>query len=183
MKKSILLLFLLVSSLLKAQQEKSDPLIVNFEAVYGLGAIYDDEKSGGVGLGAGIWLPFKDGFIELGIDLTSSASRNHGELQMLYNYPFNLVADSTVQISGYVGAGVVLGRIYNREKHFGYGVEDYNTGGVVGNIGLELKPNGSKNVFYLDAKTGIVSVPGWASNVTTPFKISLGLRFLLDKDK
>ena len=94
MKKSILLLFLLVSSLLKAQQEKSDPLIVNFEGVYGLGAIYDDEKSGGVGLGAGIWLPFKDGFIELGIDLTSSASRNHGELQMLYNYPFNLIADS-----------------------------------------------------------------------------------------
>ena len=183
MKKSALLLLLLVSGFLKSQQEKSDPLIVNFEGVYGLGAIYDDAKSGGVGLGAGVLLPFKEGFIELGLDLTSSASRNHGELQMLYNYPFNLIADSTVQINGYVGAGLVLGRIYNREKYFWNGVEDYNTGGVIGNIGLELKPNGSKCVFYLDAKTGIVSVPGWASSVKTPFKISLGLRFLLDKNK
>ena len=183
MKKSALLLLLLVSGFLKSQQEKSDPLIVNFEGVYGLGAIYDDAKSGGVGLGAGVLLPFKEGFIELGLDLTSSASRNHGELQMLYNYPFNLIADSTVQISGYIGAGLVLGRIYNREKYFLNVVEDYNTGGVIGNVGLELKPNGSKSVFYLDAKTGIVSVPGWVANVTTPFKISLGLRFLIDKNK
>lgn len=183
MKKSALLLLLLVSGFLKAQQEKSNPLIVNFEGVYGMGAIYDDAKSGGVGLGAGVWLPFKEGFMELGLDLTSSASRNHGELQVLYNYPFNLIADSTVKINGYVGAGLVLGRIYNREKYFWNGVEDYNSGGVIGNIGLELKPNGSKSVFYLDAKTGIVSVPGWVSSVRTPFKISLGLRFLLDKNK
>jgi len=180
MKKSVLLLFLLVSSLLNAQKEKNDPLIVNFEGVYGLGAVHDEAKFGGVGLGAGVWLPFKEGFIELGLDITSSASRNHGELQTLYNYPFSLIADSTVQINGYIGVGVVLGRIYNKEKYFWNGVEDYNTGGVIGNIGLELKPNGSKNVFYLDAKTGIVSVPGWASSVRTPFKISLGLRFLLD---
>jgi hypothetical protein len=46
---------------------------------------------------------------------------------------------------------------------------------------MELKPNGSKNIFYLDFKTGIVNVPGWASNVRTPFKISLGVRFVLDK--
>ena len=183
MKKLVLLLFLLVSSLLNAQKEEKDPLIVNFEGVYGLGAVYDEAKSGGVGLGAGVWLPFKEGYIELGLDITSSASRNHGELQMLYNYPFSLIADSTVQINGYIGAGVVLGRIYNKEKYFWNGVEDYNTGGIIGNIGLELKPNGSKNVFYLDAKTGIVSVPGWASSVRTPFKISLGLRFLIDKNK
>tara|TARA_B100000401_G_scaffold433358_1_gene371913 strand:- start:644 stop:1195 length:552 start_codon:yes stop_codon:yes gene_type:complete len=183
MKKSALLLLLVLSSLLKAQQEKKDALIVNFEGVYGLGAIYDEAKSGGIGFGAGVWLPFKEGYIELSLDLTSSASRNNGELQMLYNYPFNLIADSRVQINGYIGAGLVLGRIYNREKYFWNGVEDYNTGGVIGNVGLELKPNGSKSVFYLDAKTGIISVPGWASSVTTPFKISLGLRFLLDKNK
>lgn len=183
MKKSALLLFFIVSSLLKAQQEKKDALIVNFEGLYGLGAVYDDAKSGGIGLGAGAWLPFKEGFMELGLDLTSSASRNYGELQVLYNYPFNLIADSRVQINAYSGVGVVLGRIYNKEKYFWNGVEDYYTGGVIGNIGLEVTPNGSKKVFYLDGKTGIMSVPGWASSVRIPFKISLGLRFRLDKNK
>ena len=183
MKKSVLLLLIFISSLLNAQKENNNASMVNFEVVYGLGAVYDDAKPGGVGLGAGIWLPFKEGVIELGFDLTSSASRNHGELQMFYNYPFNLIADSALEITGYVGAGVVIGRIYNKEKYFWNGVEDYNTGGVLGNIGLELKPTGSKNIFYLDAKTGVVSVPGWASSVTTPFKISLGIRFMLDKDK
>ena len=150
MKKSTILLLLFISNLLNAQQEKNDPLIFNVEGLYGISAIYDHEKTGGVGLGGGVWVPFKDGFIDLGVDFTSSASRNHGELQMFYNYPFNLIADSALEITGYVGAGVAIGRIYNKEKYFGNGVEDYNTGGVLGNIGLELKPTGSKNIFYLD---------------------------------
>ena len=181
MKKSTILLLLFISNLLNAQQEKNDPLIFNVEGLYGISAIYDHEKTGGVGLGGGVWIPFKDGFIDLGVDFTSSASRNHGELQMLFNYTFSLISDSTVDLSGYYGAGIVIGRIFNKEKYFGPGIEDYNTGGVIGNIGMELKPNGSKNIFYLDAKTGVINVPGWDENVRTPFKISLGVRFVLDK--
>ena len=181
MKKSVILFLIFISSLLNAQQEKNDPLIFNVEGLYGISAVYDDGKSGGVGLGTGFWVPFKAGFIDLGVDFTSSSSRNHGELQMLFNYTFSLISDSTVELSGYYGAGIVIGRIFNKEKYFYPDIEDYNTGGVIGNIGMELKPNGSKNIFYLDAKTGVVNVPGWASNVRTPFKISLGVRFVLDK--
>ena len=181
MKKVIVSLLLVISASLVAQEGKKDPLIVNFEGVYGLGGIYDDAlESGGVGLGFGVWLPFKEGFVDLGLDLTSSASRNNGELQFLFVKPFRLLSDSTMDINGYIGAGVVLGRIFNKEDYFGPGHDDYNDGGVIGNIGLELKPVNTNYSFYLDAKTGIVSVPKWADNVTTPFKISLGLRFLLD---
>tara|TARA_B100001094_G_scaffold264279_1_gene266221 strand:- start:158 stop:718 length:561 start_codon:yes stop_codon:yes gene_type:complete len=186
MKKVIVSLLLVISVSLAAQEEKKNPLIVNVEGVYGLGGIYDDVlESGGVGLGFGVWHPFKGGFIDLGLDLTSSASRNNGELQFLFVKPFRLLSDSTMEINGYVGAGIVLGRIFNKEDYFrskGFlgPVEDYNDGGVIGNIGLELKPVNTNYAFYLDAKTGIVSVPKWADNVTTPFKISLGLRFLLD---
>jgi len=188
MKKFIVsLLLVILSSSLAAQEEKKDPLIVNVEGVYGLGNIHDHDQngSGGIGFGIGAWLPFKEGFIDLGLDFTSSASRNNGELQFLFVKPFRLLSDSTMEINGYAGAGIVLGRIFNNEDYFrdnGFlgPVEDYNDGGVIGNIGLELKPVNTNYSFYLDAKTGIVSVPKWADNVTTPFKISLGLRFLLD---
>jgi hypothetical protein len=184
MKKITVIFALLISTSLFAQEEKKDPLIVNIEGVYGLGGIYDDAlESGGVGLGFGLWLPFKEGFIDLGLDLTSSASRNNGELQILFVKNFSLLSDSTMNVNGYIGAGVALGRIFNKEDYFGPGHDDYNDGGVIGNVGLELKPVNTNYAFYLDAKTGIVSVPKWADNVTTPFKISLGLRFLLDYSK
>lgn len=183
MKKITVLFALLISTSLLAQEEKKDPLIVNIEGVYGLGGIYDHAlESGGVGLGLGVWLPFKEGFIDLGLDLISSASRNNGELQILFVKKFSLLSDSTMEINGYIGAGVALGRIFNKEDYFGP-VEDYNDGGVIGNVGLELKPVNTNYAFYLDAKTGIVSVPKWANNVTTPFKISFGVRFLLDYSK
>ena len=181
MKKSVILFLLLTSTLLKAQQEKNNPLVFNIEGLYGISAVYDDGKAGGVGIGTGVWVPFKEGFIDLGVDFTSSASRNHGELQVLFNYTCSLFSDSLVELNGYYGAGFVLGRIFNKEKYFGPRVEDYNTLGIVGNAGVELKPNSSNNIFYLDFKTGIVNVPGWDSNVRTPFKISLGVRFVLDK--
>lgn len=101
----------------------------------------------------------------------------------MFDYPFSMMADSSFELKGYVGAGIVLGRIVNKEEYFWNGVEDYNDGGVVANIGLELKPQNANYAFYLDAKTGIVSVPAWNNNVTTPFKISLGCRFLLDNSK
>ena len=189
MKKSILILSILLSNLMFAQKEKKEPLIVNLEGVYGQGGIFHEElKSGGIGFGASVWLPFKQGFIDLGFDFTNSASRNYGELDFFFDYPFSIISDSTMEIKGYVGAGIVLGRIFNNKdyflNHFPYGpVDDFNTGGVLGNIGLELKPNNANYAFYLDAKTGIVSVPGWAKSVTTPFKLSIGCRFLLDNSK
>ena len=101
MKKIIVSLLLVISVSLIAQEEKKDPLIVNVEGVYGLGGIYDDAlESGGVGLGFGVWLPFKEGFVDLGLDLTSSASRNNGELQFLFVKPFRLLSDSTMDING-----------------------------------------------------------------------------------
>jgi hypothetical protein len=184
---ALLLTFSTISGF--SQETKKDPLIVNVEGVYGMGGIYDEErKSGGVGFGAGVWLPFKEGFIDLGIDFTSSASRNNGEIQVLFDFPFSIISDSNMEIKGYVGAGVALGRIFNNQEyflhHFPYGpVEDYNDGGFIVNLGLELKPHDANYAFYLDAKTGVVSVPGWIESVTTPFKISLGVRFLLDNLK
>ncbi|MBL55910.1 MAG: hypothetical protein CMP61_01860 [Flavobacteriales bacterium] len=184
MKKIYTLLLLIVSLISVAQEQKKDPLIVNVEGVYGLGGIYDDAlQSGGVGLGIGAWLPFKDGFIDLGLDITSSSSRNNGELQLLFVKPFSLMKDSTMELKGYAGVGVVIGRIFNNKDHFGPGVDDYNDGGLIGNLGLELKPINANYAFYLDAKTGIVSVPQWAQSITTPFKISLGYRFLLEYSK
>ena len=183
MKHVILILTLFVGSCLFGQEDKN-PIIVNFEGVYGMGGIYDNEvKSGGVGFGAGVWLPFKSGFIDLGLDFTSSASRNNGAIHCLFDYPFSIIADATMEIKGYVGAGVAIGRVFNKEDYFGDGVEDFNDGGVLINAGLEFKPSTSNYAIYLDAKTGVVSVPGWENNVTTPFKISLGVRFLLDNSK
>lgn len=184
MKKSILILSVLISNILFAQDDKKDPLIVNVEGILGLGAIHDNDlESGGIGLGAGVWLPFKEGFIDLGFDFTTSASRNHGGLQFLYDYPFSLIADSTMEVKGYIGAGLSFGRIFNNHTYWWDGVEDYNSGGVIGNIGLELKPTKANYAFYLDVKTGLISVPKWEDNLTTPFKLSLGCRFLLDNSK
>ena len=184
MKKSILILTLLFSNILFAQDGKKEPLIINLEGVVGLGGIYDaDNKGGAIGVGAGVWLPFKEGFIDLGLDVISSASRNSGEFQILFDYPFSLISDSLLEVKGYVGAGITIGRLFNKENYFWAGVEDYNKGGLIGNIGLEFKPLKANYAFYLDAKTGIVSVPGWAKNVTTPFKLSIGCRFLLDNSK
>lgn len=176
---------ILVATNLFSQEEKEKaPTIVNAELIYGAGNIYDAAgESGAVGVGGGVWLPFKTGFIDLGLDFTSSSSRNNFEFQFLYDYPFSIIADSTMEVKGYVGAGIVLGRMINKEEFFWDGVDDYNDGGVIGNIGLELKPTGANYAFYLDAKTGIVNVPAWADNLTTPFKISLGCRFLLDNSK
>lgn len=180
---------ILVANNLFSQEEtkESNPTIVNVEGVYGLGGIYDDKAtnggSGAIGLGAGVWLPFKSGFIDLGLDFTSSSSRNNFELQFLFDYPFSMMQDEKLEVKGYVGAGVVLGRIINKEDYFGIGVDDFNDGGVIGNVGMEFKPTDANYAIYLDAKTGIVNVPKWADNLTTPFKISLGCRFLLDKSK
>lgn len=183
--KRILALLLTFSTISGFSQEiKKDPLIVNVEGVYGMGGIHDDKiKSGGVGVGAGVWLPFKPGFIDLGFDFTSSASRNNVALHCLFDYPFSIIADSKMEVKGYLGAGVAIGRIFNKEDYFWNGVEDFNDGGVLINAGLEFKPLISNYAIYLDAKTGVVSVPGWENNVTTPFKISLGVRFLLDNSK
>lgn len=184
MKKALIAACLLLTGNLFAQEEGGKSTIVNAELVYGLGNIYDSAgESGAVGLGAGVWLPFKSVFIDLGLDFTSSSSRNNVELQFLFDYPFSIMADSTMELKGYIGAGIALGRMFNKEDFFWEGVDDFNDGGVLGNIGLELKPNNANYAFYLDAKTGIVSVPKWAESVTTPFKISLGCRFLLDNSK
>lgn len=183
MKKIIFILILFAGSCLFGQENK-DPTIVNIEGVYGMGGIYDNEvNSGGVGIGAGVWLPFKSGFIDLGLDFTSSASRNNGVFHCLFDYPFSIIADSNMEIKGYFGAGMAIGRIFNKQDYFGDGVEDFNDGGVIINLGLEFKPSTYNYAFYLDAKTGVISVPGWENNVTTPFKISLGVRFLLDNSK
>lgn len=179
MKKTFLILSLFASSILFAQENKSSANI-NIEGIYGSSVIFSEGDAGAVGIGLGTWLPFKTGFVDLSFDLTFSESRNNGEIDVLYDYPFSLIADSSVTLRGYVGGGLAIGRIFNKEKYFGDGVSDYNTGGFLGNVGIDLIPSGSSVIYYLDVKAGIVSVPKWAVPTRVPFKLSLGIRFNLE---
>lgn len=158
-----------------ATSEKST--LINFEGIYGISEAYRWGNDGAVGVGVSAWFPVNEFYIDAGLDFTFSESRNYPELSGYFIAPFSLLNDDKLAIEGYAGAGIVLGRVNNKEKFFGNGVKDYNSGGVLGNVGLNFKPTAGSFSLYLDFKTGIVSVPGWDESVRTPFKVSLGGRF------